>query len=136
MSALSPTVIPPDDNRGYILHIVGWLGVTLSTIFVALRIYSRKWITRTLGWDDAIIVFSAVLNTVIVSIGSTAVSYGNGRHASYLKERTSAAHSSTRLSPSQLESPPTPSQSYPLPFSLSVRWAGIDGEETFGFSTL
>lgn len=79
-----PSTLPPDESRGHILNIVGWVGAAIATLFVALRVYSRKWITHSAGWDDAIIVFAAILNLATVTLGSVAVSYGNGRHIYYL----------------------------------------------------
>ncbi|KAF2874398.1 hypothetical protein BDV95DRAFT_331647 [Massariosphaeria phaeospora] len=72
--------IPPNESRGYIINIVGWVGAAIATIFVFLRLYSRYFVTQSLGWSDAIIVVAMILNIVTVSLGTVAISYGFGRH--------------------------------------------------------
>lgn len=79
--------MPPDVSRGGILNIVGWTGTGLCTIFVVLRIYSRRFITRTLDWSDAIIVFAQVLNIVATALSSVSIYYGIGRHGVYIPQQ-------------------------------------------------
>ncbi|KAI1378049.1 hypothetical protein F4677DRAFT_414299 [Hypoxylon crocopeplum] len=78
--------IPPDENRGPIINIIGWVGAGLSTLFVALRLYSRLVITRSAGWDDVIIIVAAISNIVTAALCSMAISYGMGRHTHYLSD--------------------------------------------------
>ena len=84
MAAPSTPQLHPDESRGYIINIVGWTGVSIATIFVALRLCSRKWITHSVGWDDALIVIATILQISTISLSSTAVAHGNGRHIYYL----------------------------------------------------
>ncbi|KAI0964810.1 hypothetical protein F4678DRAFT_477082 [Xylaria arbuscula] len=55
--------LPPDTSRGYIINILVWFGCGISTICVVLRVYSRTYIIRRPGWDDAIVIFATLLNT-------------------------------------------------------------------------
>ncbi|KAI1110062.1 hypothetical protein F5Y14DRAFT_444229 [Nemania sp. NC0429] len=86
MASTSPLTIPPDESRGYIIKIVAWTGTAISTLLVLLRLYSRLFIIRSFWWDDAIIVFSAVLNIVSTALGTVSIHYGIGRHIHYLSE--------------------------------------------------
>jgi hypothetical protein len=72
--------LPPDESRGYIINIVAWTGVALSTPFILLRVCSRLFVTRSLGWSDGIIVLAGILNIISVALTSVAISYGLGRH--------------------------------------------------------
>jgi hypothetical protein len=56
----------------------------LATIFVALRIHNRLFVTLSPVWDDAIIVFAAILNLITVALNTIAISHGIGRHIYYL----------------------------------------------------
>lgn len=76
--------LPPNESRGHIINIVGWVGAAICTIFVLLRLYSRHYITRTLGWSDAIIVVAAILNIIATALASVAISYGIGKHVMYI----------------------------------------------------
>lgn len=84
MPVASPPALPLNQTRGHIINIVGWVGAIIATSFVALRIYCRRWITHSMGWDDAIIALAAILNIITVALGSVSVAYGNGRHIYYL----------------------------------------------------
>ncbi|KAI0400708.1 hypothetical protein F4802DRAFT_583700 [Xylaria palmicola] len=84
MESTSPLILPRDESRGYIINIVGWTGTAISTVFVLLRLYSRLFVIRSLWWDDAIIVLSAVLNIIATALGSVSIHYGIGRHMHYI----------------------------------------------------
>jgi hypothetical protein len=45
---------------GYQLVIVAIVSASLSTFFLLLRLYTRKLIVKSLGWDDFWIVFAWV----------------------------------------------------------------------------
>ena len=51
---MSSLTAPPDgnQNRAAYLNSVAWTEVSVSTVFVAFRVYSRSRITRNLWWDD------------------------------------------------------------------------------------
>ncbi|KAI1130640.1 hypothetical protein F5Y10DRAFT_111672 [Nemania abortiva] len=76
--------LPPDVNRGYIINIISWLGASISTICVVLRLYSRIFVIRRPGWDDAIVGFAALLNIPTRVLISIAIAHGLGRHVYYL----------------------------------------------------
>jgi hypothetical protein len=81
---LAPTPLPPNESRGFIINMVGWVGAALATVFIGLRIYSRNWITKSAGWEDAIIVFAGALNITTVALGSVSIHYGIGGHIYYM----------------------------------------------------
>ncbi|KAI0143680.1 hypothetical protein GGR57DRAFT_507830 [Xylariaceae sp. FL1272] len=70
LAAAHNAELPPDVSSGYILNIVSWVGVGVSTFCVLLRIYSRIFAIQRPGWNDWMIAFSALL--------SVAVAYGLG----------------------------------------------------------
>lgn len=47
-------------DYGPILDGVMWLQVGISVVFVVLRIYTRYYIIRGLGWDDYMMVLNLV----------------------------------------------------------------------------
>jgi hypothetical protein len=77
--------LPPNESRGYIINIVCWTGAAITTIFVLLRLGSRKFLTRTLDWSDAIIVVSQILQIASIALASTAINYGAGRHVVHIR---------------------------------------------------
>ena len=48
------------ENLGPAFLGVDWAVFSLSTIVVVLRLYTRTWITRNFGWDDATIALTQV----------------------------------------------------------------------------
>ncbi|KAI1736359.1 hypothetical protein F4680DRAFT_432623 [Xylaria scruposa] len=81
-----PSEPPPDISRGYIINIIAWVGAGISTTCVLLRIYSRLFIIRHPGWDDAIVGFTALLNISARALVSVSVAHGLGRHIYYLSD--------------------------------------------------
>jgi hypothetical protein len=49
-----------DVSRGMIINAINWLGVSLSIIFVAARVYTRTALMRAFGWDDALLILATV----------------------------------------------------------------------------
>lgn len=45
---------------GPMVNGVMWMQTALAFIFVVARIYTRRFIIRSLGWDDILIVVSLV----------------------------------------------------------------------------
>jgi hypothetical protein len=76
--------LPTNESRGPIINIVGWVGVATCIVFMLLRLYSRRFVTRTLDWTDGIIVVAVLLNMIGVALTSVAISYGLGRHTVYI----------------------------------------------------
>ena len=63
MAALPPSP-EGDPNRANELLIITWVWCSLSLIVVALRLYSRVWLTRNLWWDDWVMFFTMVRENV------------------------------------------------------------------------
>jgi hypothetical protein len=45
---------------GPVLNGVMWFQVTISSVFIVLRIYTRYYLIRSLGWDDLMMVVNLV----------------------------------------------------------------------------
>ncbi|KAI0896116.1 hypothetical protein F4806DRAFT_51622 [Annulohypoxylon nitens] len=82
----STIALPPDENLGPVINIIAWTGTIISTIFVGLRLYSRGFLTRSIGWDDGVVVFAAILNIITSAFISVGVASGVGRHVAYLTD--------------------------------------------------
>ncbi|KAI1371934.1 hypothetical protein F4677DRAFT_434073 [Hypoxylon crocopeplum] len=78
--------LPPDEDRGPTINAIAWVGAFISTVFVGLRLYSRGFVTRSIGWDDGVIVLAAILNIITSVFTSVAITSGLGRHIWYLNE--------------------------------------------------
>lgn len=48
------------EDYGPILNGVMWFQVIISSVFIVLRIYTRYYIIRNLGWDDLMMVVNLV----------------------------------------------------------------------------
>jgi hypothetical protein len=48
------------DDRGQFLKNLNIGCLTVSTVFFAVRIYARGFMSRTLGWDDLVASFAWV----------------------------------------------------------------------------
>ncbi|KAI1089156.1 hypothetical protein F5B19DRAFT_387811 [Rostrohypoxylon terebratum] len=78
--------IPPDEDLGPALNTIAWTGTIVSTIFVGLRLYSRGFLTRSISWDDGVVVLAALLNIITSAFLSVAIASGFGRHIIYLTD--------------------------------------------------
>lgn len=47
-------------DLGPILNGVMWFQVMISSVFIVLRIYTRYYLIRSLGWDDLMMVVNLV----------------------------------------------------------------------------
>ncbi|KAJ8132202.1 hypothetical protein O1611_g1425 [Lasiodiplodia mahajangana] len=78
--------LPLDVNRGPGLVAAAWaLGVIGSSLLV-MRLYTRAFIIKKIGWDDWTMVITVVLALVADIIVTLMVHYGVGRHTVYLEE--------------------------------------------------
>lgn len=64
---MSTLAAPPggDRNRATELNAIAWTWFSLSTVFVASRVYSRLALTRNLWYDDYFIVLTWVCTYLI-----------------------------------------------------------------------
>lgn len=58
-SAIATTMGQPADY-GPILNGVMWGQVVISSVFIVLRVYTRYYIIRNLGWDDLMMIVNLV----------------------------------------------------------------------------
>ena len=65
---MSTLIAPPggDRNRAAELNAVAWTWFSLSTVFVAARVYSRLRLTRNFWYDDFFIVLTWVRMKMIL----------------------------------------------------------------------
>ncbi|KAK4549419.1 hypothetical protein LTR36_006416 [Oleoguttula mirabilis] len=83
-AAAAGYTVPPDhDQGGRILRTV-WVLISLSTVVVAARIYTKARKTHRLYWDDYLIFLALLFGFVHAALVSKAVSTGMGRHMMYL----------------------------------------------------
>jgi hypothetical protein len=59
--ALPPPPAEGDVNSGKQLNSIIWVFAGLTTLVFVGRIYARKFLTRNLEWDDAILGLSMVI---------------------------------------------------------------------------
>ncbi|KAI4267784.1 MAG: hypothetical protein L6R38_008096 [Xanthoria sp. 2 TBL-2021] len=86
MSNSGPPTSNGDENRqGHIL-IIGIFATVLSGLVVALRMVTRIWIVRNVGWDDYTIVAATIGNIIGLGLAIIQVQYGFGRHKFYLDD--------------------------------------------------
>jgi hypothetical protein len=53
-----------------ILNGVMWSQVVLGTVLVALRMYTRQYIVRNVGWDDVLMLVNLVRSPVLFLVPS------------------------------------------------------------------
>ncbi|KAL8960747.1 MAG: hypothetical protein Q9183_005413, partial [Haloplaca sp. 2 TL-2023] len=86
MSSTAP--IPPngDENRQGGIIITTYLVTVLASVVVALRMATRIWIVRNVGWDDYTILFATIGIIIGCPLVVIQVHYGFGRHKIFLSE--------------------------------------------------
>lgn len=71
-------------NLGPIIVGINWMVFGPSTIMVGLRLITRTWITRNLGWDDIVMLITQAINSCGMGFVMGEVFYGLGRHKHFL----------------------------------------------------
>ncbi|KAF9690697.1 hypothetical protein EKO04_011492 [Ascochyta lentis] len=66
-------------DYGPILNGVMWFQVIISTIFISLRIYTRYYIIRSLGWDDLMMIINLATFIAFIATTSVGITYGVGK---------------------------------------------------------
>ncbi|KAL8634800.1 MAG: hypothetical protein Q9228_007637 [Teloschistes exilis] len=84
--AIGPPPQDGDRNRASEILVLDGVIFGISWSMVFLRIFTRTWITRNLGWDDATIVVAAIANAVGLGLYVAMILYGLGRHKYYLTD--------------------------------------------------
>ncbi|KAH6639248.1 hypothetical protein C7974DRAFT_127860 [Boeremia exigua] len=67
------------EDYGPILNGVMWFQVIISSIFIVLRLYTRYFIIRSLGWDDLVMTVNLVTFIAFIATTSVGISYGVGK---------------------------------------------------------
>ncbi|KAL8962232.1 MAG: hypothetical protein Q9193_001338 [Seirophora villosa] len=73
-----------DNNLGPLLHGIDYAIFALSTIVVVLRLFTRAWVTRNFGWDDAMMLLTQAITAVGKGFITVEIIYGLGQHRSAL----------------------------------------------------
>lgn len=63
-------------DLGPVLNGVMWMQVVLSSVFIVLRIYTRYYLIRSLGWDDFMMVINLVRQIPLRVFPTCHSSYG------------------------------------------------------------
>lgn len=63
LHAYTPAIMVWHNNRGVIYLPVGWILTIFAIMAYFLRMYTRAWLTRSLGSDDFAITLGFVSNT-------------------------------------------------------------------------
>ncbi|KAK5124860.1 hypothetical protein LTR85_001050 [Meristemomyces frigidus] len=83
-AAAGYTVPYPDDTKGPLILRTVWVLISLSTVVVAGRIYTKARKTHRLYWDDWLMILALLFGFVHAALVSKAVQTGMGRHLIYL----------------------------------------------------
>ncbi|KAI4263404.1 MAG: hypothetical protein L6R42_001453 [Xanthoria sp. 1 TBL-2021] len=86
MSISGPPTANGDENRQGGLIATAIVLTVLASVVVALRMITRIWIVRNVGWDDYTIVCAAIGKIVGCGLLIVRVHYGFGRHKVYLTQ--------------------------------------------------
>ncbi|KAL8993933.1 MAG: hypothetical protein Q9169_005968 [Polycauliona sp. 2 TL-2023] len=86
MSSPAPPSPNGDENRQGGILITTFVVTVLASIAVALRMATRIWIVKNVGWDDYTILFATIGIIIGTGLVVVQVHYGFGRHRIYLSE--------------------------------------------------
>ncbi|KAL1893834.1 hypothetical protein Cpir12675_003953 [Ceratocystis pirilliformis] len=75
---------PPSDNLSDRMRVVSWIMLSLSTVFVALRVYCKTLNARGLWWDDYILLLAYVIFVANVCMTEFNARIGMGTHIYYI----------------------------------------------------
>ncbi|KAJ2907128.1 hypothetical protein MKZ38_007643 [Zalerion maritima] len=72
----------PHDDHGNRVQFALWFTVSISAVFVGLRVYCKRITKRRLWWDDYLLVGSWICLVIYSGLTAAAVSlYGQGKHS-------------------------------------------------------
>ncbi|KAL8760598.1 MAG: hypothetical protein Q9184_003230 [Pyrenodesmia sp. 2 TL-2023] len=86
MSSSPPPSPNGDENRQGGMLATTFLLAPITCIVVALRMATRIWIVRNVGWDDYTILFATIGIIIGCGLSVVQIHYGFGRHRIYLTE--------------------------------------------------
>ncbi|KAL8846190.1 MAG: hypothetical protein Q9221_008701 [Calogaya cf. arnoldii] len=86
MSSPAPSPLHGDENRQGVIVITTFVVTVLASVVVALRMATRIWIVRNVGWDDYTILFANIGIIIGCALVVVQVYYGFGRHRFFLSE--------------------------------------------------
>ena len=85
MENLQPPKNGNENRQGQILAIA-IVTAAVAAIAVALRMITRIWVVRKVGWDDYTILFAALGQIIDCALVIVEVHYGFGKHRFYLSQ--------------------------------------------------
>lgn len=71
-------------DRGIEYLTVGWIFTVIMLVAVPIRLYSRTYLTRSIGSDDYTILLATILSTYAICSNTLDVQAGFGKHESLL----------------------------------------------------
>ena len=86
MSSTGPPPLHGDENRQAGIIATTFVVTVLACLAVALRMVTRIWIVRSVGWDDYTILCAAVGTILGTALDLVEIHYGLGRHRYFLPE--------------------------------------------------
>ncbi|KAF4994213.1 hypothetical protein FDECE_13210 [Fusarium decemcellulare] len=72
-------------GKGGMVAGILWFENVVSYVLIGMRIYTRRYIRGSLGWDDFCLVAVAILMTVFAILTTVACVHGMGQHADQLE---------------------------------------------------
>ncbi|MCJ1270375.1 hypothetical protein MMC22_010272, partial [Lobaria immixta] len=75
-----------DQDRGPDVVALVVVLTALSTTIVTLRLSSKFFILRNLGWDDGMMVVAVIFSIIFTAANITDIKYGYGRHRRFLNQ--------------------------------------------------
>ncbi len=87
MSSSGPPPHNGDENRQGGILATALVVTILASAVVSLRLATRIWIVRNIGWDDYTIVFPTFGIIIGTGLAIKGLDYGFGRHKYYLTHR-------------------------------------------------
>ncbi|KAL8765142.1 MAG: hypothetical protein Q9209_007690 [Squamulea sp. 1 TL-2023] len=76
---VQPNSVDPEQRSGGAVPLIAVL-LTLSTIFLIVRLYTKLWIVKALGWDDVGILAAWLCNVVSTASYLRTLRFGPGIH--------------------------------------------------------
>ena len=77
-----------NEDLGPVFISVDTVLYAISTAFILARLFTRIWITRNIGWDDATIVLAYLLTALGKGFVAVEIHFGLGQHRSRLSGKS------------------------------------------------
>ncbi|KHN98468.1 uncharacterized protein MAM_03592 [Metarhizium album ARSEF 1941] len=72
------------ESKSGSLKVILWIAASLPTLFVLMRCYTRVWLRKVFGLDDAFMVAAVLMLIAYAAVLNVAADKGLGRHLEYI----------------------------------------------------